>query len=85
MRRPRHAIGPVVAPLRYAAVAAALVAGFFGLLVAVAHPVPAATALGGAVAGAVTPRLRGKLRRIATDAVEDATDAGEDGVDPSPA
>ena len=81
--RPRQAIDPAVAPLRNAVVSAALVAGVFGLLVAVAHPIPAAAALGSvAVVGAAGSRLRRRLglRRFAG---ETAGDTGEDATDPS--
>ena len=80
--RPRHAIDPAVAPLHNAVVSAALVAGVLGLLVAVAHPIPAAAALGGVVVGAAGSRLRRRLglRRFAD---ETAGDTGEDATDPS--
>ncbi|PSP79421.1 hypothetical protein BRC88_08730 [Halobacteriales archaeon QS_4_69_225] len=85
-RRPRRAVGPVAAPLRSAAVAAALVAGFLGPLVAVVHPVPAVAALGGVV-GAADSRLRLRrrlgLRRVAgeTSGKEVGDTAGEDATD----
>ena len=81
----RHTAGPTAAPLRYAAVAATLIAGFLGLLAAVAHPVPAAEALSGVV-GAAVSRLRrrpGPRRFAGETSGEAAGGIGEDATDPS--
>ena len=75
-----------MAPPHNAVVSAALVAGVLGLLVAVAHPIPAAAALGGVVVGAAGSRLRRRLglRRFADETSgETAGDTGEDATDPS--
>ena len=60
--------------VRYATVAVAALLGFLTLLVAVSHPVPVGTAVGGAVTGVALGRahrrVESHLRRPAADGDE---------------
>ena len=81
MREPHHATVAVPSVVRYVTVAAGLLLGFPALLVAVSHPVPVGTAVGGAVAGVALGRAR---RRVESHLRHPAAD-DDDLPDPSPA
>lgn len=64
-------------PLETAAVAAATVVAFFGLMVAVSYPLPAVAAVGGAVVALAVPRAVAAARaRLAVDLPDADRSAG---------
>ena len=81
MREPHHATVAVPSAVRYAAVVVGVLLGFLALLIAMAHPVPVGTAVGGAVASVALGRAR---RRVESHLRRPAAD-GDELPDPSPA
>ena len=80
MRESHHATVAVPSAIRSAAVGVGALLGFLALLVAVFHPVPVGTAVGGAVAGVALGRAR---RRVESHLRHPAAD-DDDLPDPSP-
>jgi membrane associated rhomboid family serine protease len=78
MREPQRTRAPVPSAVRYAVVAAAVLGGFFTLLVAAAHPVAVSAAVGGVVVGSLAGRARERVESYARG----LADTGEEPAEP---